>query len=69
MGLLNKCENCKYFHRLKLYKSTEPPIEFEERSCCTMLPMTEDGYDAFVLETFPDEICEIFTPKKCDKEE
>lgn len=52
-----RCENCKYFHRLKTYKSTESSIEFEERSCCTMLLMTEEGS---VIETFPNDVCEVF---------
>ena len=58
------CENCKFFHELKLFKSAQPPIEFEIRSCCTMFPETEPGYDAFVLEVFKDEVCEMFTKKE-----
>lgn len=56
-----KCKDCKFFHQLKLLKSKKPPIEFELRSCCIMLPCTEPGYDAFVLETSEDDRCEMFT--------
>lgn len=62
--MVSTCKDCKFFHRLKLFKSKQPPIEFENRSCCVMLPSTEPGYDSFVLEVEGDYMCEEWTAKE-----
>jgi hypothetical protein len=57
----DKCKNCKFFHELVLLDSNGIPDHKGSRSCCVMLPRTEPGYDAFVLEVDGEGVCEMFS--------
>lgn len=59
-----RCENCKYWHRLKYGFKTGDG--FKESSCCiawTRLDKGIDEYDSFVVETNADDMCEMFHEK------
>ena len=59
-----KCEECKYFHRLKY--NFNQGNGFDETSCCIALTRAyedPDNYEAFVIETTKDDMCELFCEK------
>jgi len=59
-----KCEDCKYFHRLK--HNFKQFKGFEESSCCIALTREGediDDYDVFVIEASKNDKCELFCKK------
>ncbi len=56
-----RCENCKYFRRLK--HNFEYDVGYEESHCCVMFYHEKNG---FILEVTPDGMCEMFTTKNGD---
>lgn len=60
----NECKDCRYFHKLK--HNFEIGKGYEVSSCCIILTRIAehpDRYDAFVIETQEDSVCEMFKEK------
>lgn len=56
-----KCKNCKFFHKLKY--NFELGKGYKISSCCIALTRVcedIDRYDAFVIEVYEDDECELF---------
>lgn len=58
---MEKCEYCKFFHRLK--HNFERGKGFEESHCCTAWIELEPILDSWVQEVTANEMCELFTAR------